>query len=272
MQASISCYSHFVSSCTPPNSFWKTIPFQVLLPSHLCGACPGCRPPGLSGEMLRQRHPLLLAKHEALTQRLLEELTRDLEAAKKTKGCRGSWKFSGGWNGQVKGYKDIHPFLSFSCQILKSVPLIFFIRCQVEKDSWEVRVSVEGLDGRYGRFWLVSNSLWMTNRSYSERKAMIIYQMWSHVIMNHWEARSIATIATRLIKTGNYRRIMHWPEWDNVLPGFFGSVAIVHQFRYHFRVPWIMRLLSYVLGQVSEPATSLWTIFSRGTWKAQQRL
>ena len=270
MEASISCYSHFVSSCTPLNSFWKPIPFQVLLPSHLCGACPGCRPSGLSGEMLRQRHPLLLAKHETLTQRLLEELTRDLGSAKKTKGCRGSWQFSGGWNGQVKGCKDIHPFLSFSCQTLKS-------SSYYSSDARWKKILESGcpwkvwMGGMGGFDWFQIPCEWL-NRSHSERKGMIIYQMWSHVIMNHWEARSISTIATRLIKTGNYGRIMDWPEWHNVLPGFFGSVAMVHQFRHYFRVPWIMRLLSYELGQVSEPATSLWTFFSRGTWKAQQRL
>lgn len=187
----------------------------------------------------------------------------------KNEGMPGKLTVWGGWNGQVKEYKDIHPFLSFSCQTLKSVPLIFFIRCQVEKDSWEVRVSLEGLDGRYGRFWLVSNSLWIIESQplRTEGNDHITY-----VITRDNESLGSPSIATRLIKTGNYGRIMDWPEWHNVLPGFFGSVAMVHQFRYYFRVPWIMRLLSYVLGQVSEPATSLWTFFSRGTWEAQQKL
>ncbi|CAL1126622.1 unnamed protein product [Cladocopium goreaui] len=54
---------------------WSDWDSQALLPSELCGCCPGCRPPGLSGEMLWRCHPLLRAGHQEHQRRLLEELT-----------------------------------------------------------------------------------------------------------------------------------------------------------------------------------------------------
>lgn len=174
MQTSISCYSHFVSSCTPLNSFWKPIPFQVLLPSHLCGACPGCRPPGLSGEMLRQRHPLLLAKHETLTQRLLEELTRDLGSAIKTKGCRGSWQFGGVEMGRWRNIRTSTLFYPFLVRLWSQFHWYFSSDARwkkiLEKSGCPWKVWMGGMGG-FDWFQIPCELL---NRSHSERKGMII--------------------------------------------------------------------------------------------------
>lgn len=82
-------------------------------------------------------------------------------SSEKNEGMPGSWQFGGVEMGRWKGIRTSTLFYPFLVRLWSPVPLILFIRCQVEKDSWEVRVSLEGLDGRYGRFWLVSNSLWM---------------------------------------------------------------------------------------------------------------
>ena len=49
-------YTYLVPKITSfRTTTWSWLqPSQALLPSEICGCCPGCRPPGLSGEAVRE--------------------------------------------------------------------------------------------------------------------------------------------------------------------------------------------------------------------------
>lgn len=78
--------------------------------------------------MLRQRHPLLLANHEAVTQGLLEELTRDPWSSEKKKGCREADSLAV----EMAGGRTSTLFLS---DFEVSFTDIFHPICQAEKES-----------------------------------------------------------------------------------------------------------------------------------------